>query len=185
MVADDARTVARLEAELRAIRSDNASLRRRELALIGELAEACGQQAAMLELLRLLTGPPPDLQPAFEIVARSAAVLCDAVFSGVHLFDGQGITLDAQHNIRPDELELLQRQVFPLRPERQSAVGRAVHDRRVVHIPDIRSDPGYRLPVLQASAGFRTVLAVPMLREGIPVGIAPGLSRLASTSMRC
>lgn len=145
-------------------------MRRRQAALVGELGEALGQQAATAEILRVLSRLPADAQPVYELVAKSAATLCDAVFSGVHLFNGQHITLDAQHNIPPDELRLLQRHVFPLRPGRESAAGRAVHDRVPVHIHDIRRDPSYRLPVLQSSSGFRTVLAVPMLRGGVPIG---------------
>src|SRR5262245_53337947 len=119
MMPDDARTVERLEAELRQVRAENAALRQREAALVGELAGARAQQAATAEIVRIMSRPPTAAAPVFEQVAERAARLCDAVFSGVHLFDGARITLDAQHNIPPAELELLQRHVFPLRPERE------------------------------------------------------------------
>ena len=51
-----------------------------------------------------------------------------------------------------------------------SATGRAILDRAVVHIRDIREDPDFRTPRLQMMQGFRTILAVPMIREGIPIG---------------
>ncbi len=90
--------------------------------------------------------------------------------SSVHRFDGELITLDAYHNIPPEEVALLRRDVFPFRPSRGSGNGRAVLDRSTVHIHDVRIDPEYQLPVVQTLAGYRALLAVPMLRDGIPIG---------------
>jgi signal transduction histidine kinase len=135
-----------------------------------QVTEALEQQTAMAEILRIMSNSFTDVQPIFDMIARSAARLCDAEFSGVHLSDGQVITLDAHYNIRPDELEIRQRSVFPLKVGRESAVGRAVHDRATVHIPDIRTDPVYKVEALQTASAHRTVLAVPMLREGVPIG---------------
>ena len=97
--------------------------------------------------------------------------------SGVHRFDGELISLDAHHDIPPDELELLRRDVFPFRPNRGSANGRAVLDRRTVHIHDIRTDPEYQLSSPANAGRLPGSLAVPMLREGTPIGT---ISRLAA-----
>ncbi|MBI3457339.1 MAG: GAF domain-containing protein [Candidatus Rokubacteria bacterium] len=135
-----------------------------------DLTEALDQQTATSEILRVISSSPTDVQPVFDAIAQSAVKLCDAAFAGVSRFDGELITLDAHYNMPPDEVELLRRHVFPLRPDRGSATGRAVLDRAIVHIHDIRSDPEYRFPVAQALPSHRTVLAVPMLREGAPIG---------------
>ena len=59
----------------------------------------------------------------------------------------------------------------PVKPERGSATGRALLEGRVVHIPDARADPEYRFAEAQRSDGFRTILGVPMMREGVAIGV--------------
>ena len=83
-------------------------------------------------------------------------------------------TFTAHHNVTPSELETL-RGMYPQPAIRGTATGRAIVDRRIIHIHDIREDPEYTSPARQA-LGFRTVLAVPMLRDGEPIG-ALGLWR--------
>ena len=60
---------------------------------------------------------------------------------------------------------------IPIEPERGSASGRALLDGRVVHIPDVQADPEYTLVEAQRLGAFRTILCVPMLREGVPIGV--------------
>src|SRR5205814_4027061 len=59
----------------------------------------------------------------------------------------------------------------PVVPERGSAIGRALLEGAVVHIPDVQADPDYSFAEAQRLGGFRTMLGVPMLREGIPIGV--------------
>ena len=59
----------------------------------------------------------------------------------------------------------------PIEPERGSAIGRALLERRVVHIPDVEADPEYTFTEAKRLGGFRTMLAVPMLRDGIATGV--------------
>ena len=99
--------------------------------------------------------------------------MCEATFAALHRFDGQVVTFDAHHGMTEPEVEESRRR-FPRPPDRDIAVGRAILDRQVAHIHDIRRDPEYRVTVGQMS--FRTVLAVPLLREGKAVG-AMGLWR--------
>src|SRR5262249_43236923 len=65
---------------------------------------------------------------------------------------------------------------IPVRLERGTATGRALLERRVIHIPDVLNDPDYTFAKAQELGGFRTALGVPMLREGVPMGVL-GLSR--------
>jgi GAF domain-containing protein len=78
--------------------------------------------------------------------------------------------LDAQFGVPSEELSILKGKVFPLPLSRESATGRAILDRSIIHIPDIRGDATFHTPFLQHMTGYRTVLAVPMLCEGVPIG---------------
>jgi GAF domain-containing protein len=138
-----------------------------------DLTEALEQQTATSEILRVIASSPTDLQPVFDAIVGSAARLCDATFAALHRFDGQVLTFDAQHGMTEPEIQESRRR-FPLPPGREIAVGRAILDRRIAHIHDIRRDPDYLLTEGQMS--FRTILAVPLLREGKAVG-ALGLWR--------
>jgi GAF domain-containing protein/anti-sigma regulatory factor (Ser/Thr protein kinase) len=138
--------------------------------LFNETKEALERQTATAEVLRVISSSPTDVQPVFEMVVRNAGTLCGAAFGGLHRLDGGRITLDAHYGIPEDELLILQRDVFPLAISRESATGRAILDREVVHIRDIREDPGFRTPRLKTMQNYRTILAVPMMREGVPLG---------------
>ena len=138
-----------------------------------ELMMALDQQTATSEILRVISQSPTDLKPVFDAIVDSAARLCQAAFGVLHRFDGQDLTFEAQHGIREAQLERV-RHYFPQPARRDMAVGRAVLDRSVTHIHDIRVDPEYVIRSFQED--YRTVLAVPLMREGVPVG-ALGLWR--------
>jgi signal transduction histidine kinase/DNA-binding response OmpR family regulator len=153
---------ARLYAEASA-RAQEAETRSREL------AEALERETATSEILRVISSSPTDLQPVFDSIARRGATLCVAAFGSVVRSDGQTMTLAAQWSMNPQELEVA-RGLFPMPATRGTSAGRAILERRVVHIADIRSDPEYSATAAQQATGYRTVLAVPMLREGRPIG---------------
>ena len=138
-----------------------------------DLTEALEQQTATGEILRVIASSPTDLQPVFDAIVGSANRLCEATFAALHRFDGQVVTFDAHHGMTESEVEESRRR-FPQPLDREIAVGRAILDRRIAHIHDIQRDPEYRVTAGQMS--FRTVLAVPLLREGKAVG-ALGLWR--------
>jgi GAF domain-containing protein/anti-sigma regulatory factor (Ser/Thr protein kinase) len=133
-----------------------------------ELTEALEHQTATSEVLAAISSSPTEVQPVFDAIARSATELCGATSGGVDLFDGELIHLASHHNWSPKALEAM-RQVYPAAPSRGFASARAILTRSVVHIPNISEDPEYTAtPVIEI--GFRSVLAVPMLREGEPIG---------------
>ncbi len=140
-----------------------------------ELSEALEQQTATSEILRVISQSQRDAQPVFEVIATSALKLCDGTFGGVYTYDGHLLRLAAADGFGPDGIEVL-RQSFPRVPGRARATDRAVLTREVVYIPDVREDPEYELHGLGEAAGFRSVLCVPMLREGRPIG-AIGVAR--------
>src|SRR5262249_11603820 len=94
--------------------------------------------------------------------------LCEAANSGVFRFDGELIHLVAYDNWDPQVLAAVQRE-FPRPPSRGSATARAIVTRAVVHIPDVAADPEFTAASL-VRAGFRSELAVPMLRDDQPIG---------------
>ncbi len=147
---------------------ENARLIHEQQARNRDLTEALEQQTATAEILRVISSSPTDLQPVFEAIVGSAARLCEATFAALHRFDGQVITFEAHHGMTEPEVQET-RSRFPRPPDRDIAVGRAILDRRIAHIHDIRRDPEYQVRAGQTT--FRTVLAVPLLRESTPVGV--------------
>jgi GAF domain-containing protein len=136
-----------------------------------DLTEALEQQTATSEILRVISSSHTDLQPVFDAVLHSAGRLCDAAFGALQLFDGERLTLDAHYGISPEDVAMLREHVFPMRPDWGSSIGRAVISRAVVHIPDIRTDPEYRVSAVQTREGYRTALSIPMRRGDVAVGV--------------
>jgi signal transduction histidine kinase/methyl-accepting chemotaxis protein len=133
-----------------------------------ELTEALEQQTATAEILRVISGSPTDVQPVFDTIASSAVRLCDGLFSTVHRYDGELVHLVAHFNLTTDALDMVQ-QIYPMRLSREMMSGRAILTRAVVHVQDILEDPEYHRELALAGR-FRSMLSVPMLREGNPVG---------------
>ena len=133
-----------------------------------DLEEALEHQTATSEVLSAISRSPTEVQPVFDAIARSATELCDATSGGVDRFDGEFIHLAAHCNWTPEALAAM-RQIYPATPGRGFASARAILTRSVVHIPDISLDPEYTATAV-VGVGFRSVLAVPMLRDGEPIG---------------
>jgi GAF domain-containing protein len=131
-----------------------------------QVTDALDQQTATSEILRVISQSPTDVQPVFDTIARSAVTLCDALGGNVQRFDGEFMHLVANHNWAPADLA---RRRLPIRPTRNRGAGRAVLSREVVHIPDVLEDAEYS-PDVALAGGWRTILSVPILSEGNPVG---------------
>ena len=145
-----------------------AGLERKVEARTRELTEALAQQTATSEILRVISSSPTDVQPVLDAVAESAARLCGAVDAMVIRVDG-GMIRRVAHVGHITS-------VSDVRPvTRDTPTGRAIVERRTIHIVDIieefaRGD--YReARALQQGSGFRTVLAVPLMREDAVIGV--------------
>jgi len=135
-----------------------------------QVTETLEQQTATSEILRVISSSPTDVQPVFETITESAVQLSGALFGSVYRFDGELIHLVAHHNYPSAALEFSQR-TFPMAPSRQVFTGRAILERAVVHVPDVSQDQELTLVRdLAAVVGFQSVLSVPLLREGSPIG---------------
>src|SRR3974390_2375131 len=134
-----------------------------------ELEEALQYQTATSEVLGIIRRSPADAQPVFDAIVQSAVRLCGAIFGVVYLYDGDRVRIAATNNFTPAATnQLLELQQLK-RPERTHLGGRAILDCKVIHVHDVLADPEYSRE-LALAGGWRAVLAVPLLREGKPVG---------------
>ncbi len=134
-----------------------------------DLGESLDQQTATGEILRVISSAQTDVQPVFEAIAANALRLCDATFSTIFRYDGSLIHLEALRNVSPEGTAAI-RDAFPMPVGRGGASARAILTRSIVHIADVREDPEYALQGLSQAAEFRSILAVPMLHDGKPIG---------------
>jgi GAF domain-containing protein/CheY-like chemotaxis protein len=134
-----------------------------------DLTESLEQQTATSEILRVISQSQSDVQPVFETIAANARKLCDATFGGVWTYDGELLHLAATAGFSTNGLEAVRRS-YPMRPGRGAANARSILTRDVVYIPDVREDPEYESFGVAQAAGFLSVIAVPMLRDGSPIG---------------
>src|SRR5215468_6129113 len=131
-----------------------------------DLAETQEQQTATAEILRVISSSPTDIQPVFAAVLRSAARLCEASDATIFQVDADGLRLVAHEGPIPSD------PVGSIRLIRGRVVGRAVLDRRTIHVADLQAevDEYPESSVLARSYGFRTVLNVPLLRGAEAIG---------------
>jgi signal transduction histidine kinase len=134
-----------------------------------ELTETLARQTATGEVLRAISRAQTDTRPVFDIIAASALRLCGAGYGQVTLYDGEWLHLAALDSVNPEGVEALRRR-FPMRADRGSAMGRAIQTRAVAQIPDVLEDPAYAFKSYVVTMGFRSILVVPMLRQGAPIG---------------
>ena len=159
----------RRQVELLQTFADQAAIAIENVRLFNETKEALEQQTATADILKVISRFNTDLQPVFDAIAANALGLCRATTGWVYRFDGELIHIASAHGLRPDALEVL-RQDYPMRPGRGAATARAITTCSVVYIPNIRDDDEYALQDLAGAAAYLSVLSVPMLLEGKPIG---------------
>jgi GAF domain-containing protein len=133
-----------------------------------QVTEALEQQTATAEILRVISQSPTDVQPVFDTISSSASRLCGGIAAIVTRFDGEMIHLVAHHNPRLG-VEPVTARLYPRRPGRDTSVARAILECSIVHIPDAEKDPELA-PNLARDVRAGSFLAVPMLRDGRPIG---------------
>ena len=134
-----------------------------------ELSETLAYQTATSEVLRLIARSPIELKSVFDMIAHNAKELCQGQFSGVFQYDGKLIYLAGHHGLAPKGIDKHQK-VPPGSPDLETAIGRAIAGRTIVHIPDVHADPDYSPIALAQASSMRCIVAVPMLREDKAVG---------------
>jgi two-component system, NtrC family, sensor kinase len=121
-------------------------------------------------VLKVISRSTFDLQPVLQTLVENATRLCDARTGAIIRPDGDVYRLAVAYGLSPEYKEFLERNPVP--PSgRKSITGRVVSERRTIHIHDVLADPDFQWNEAQKVGGFRTVLGVPMLREGTPIGV--------------
>jgi two-component system NtrC family sensor kinase len=133
-----------------------------------ELAEALEHQTAMREVLSIISRSPKSVQPVLDSIVESAVRLSGALFAVIHLTDGEYLRLGASNHRDPDVLGRFFDE--PVRIDRSIIAGRALLDGRSVQVSDVLADPEYAHDFAKAGQ-WRSVLAVPMMRNGSPLGV--------------
>ncbi|TIM79080.1 MAG: GAF domain-containing protein [Mesorhizobium sp.] len=134
-----------------------------------EATEALEYQTATSDVLGVISRSPTDVQPVFNMIAQSAARLCEAQFCFVYRYDGQLLHFVAHHGITEESVEIV-RNTFPVAPTRGSAAERAILYLEVAQIPNLTLDSEFTHRAAAAFSGLRSAVAVPMLRDGLPIG---------------
>jgi two-component system NtrC family sensor kinase len=137
--------------------------------LLNELRESLQQQTATADALKVISRSNFDLQTVLDTLTESAARLCDADMAAITRQKGAAYYYVTNYGFPPDFAEYAKS--FPLEPGRGTGVGRALLEAKPVQIPDVRADPEYTWVGAKKLGGFGTALAVPMLREGNPIGV--------------
>jgi signal transduction histidine kinase len=154
-----------------ALQESYAGLERKVEERTQELRETLEQRTATAEVLRVISSSPADLEPVYAIILENITRLCEANIAALFLYDDGVLTAAASYGTTPVFAEHLRRS--RPRPSHETSTRLAALERRVVHVADLLSDPAFSPSPrdLYETENVRTVLSVPMIREGKLVGV--------------
>jgi len=132
-----------------------------------DLRESLTYQTAISNVLNVISRSPSDIQPVLDTIAETAQHLCQSEHAYIFRLDGDRYHLAAARDVRTERIEFLRDN--PIAPDRGSTVGRVALERRPIHIMDALADSEYKLSMV--GHGGRTILGVPLLRDGVAIGV--------------
>jgi len=137
--------------------------------LLNELRESLQQQTATADVLKVISRSTFDLKSVLQTLVESAGRLCGADYATITRQKDGVLFFAEAYGYSSEFIEYVK--ATPVERARGTATGRALLEGRVIHIADVLADPDYTWAEAQRLGGYRTVLGVPMLREGIPIGV--------------
>jgi two-component system NtrC family sensor kinase len=152
--------------------ADQAVIAIENVRLFNETKDALARQTATSEILRVISNSPTNVQPIFDAIVESALRLCDGLYSSVFRVEGDMLHPVAHNHMSPESLRMFERS-WPISVRSPgSLICQAIRDRTVVHVSDLESGLTVPEAVRERSRilGQRSMLVVPMLRDGIPIG---------------
>jgi GAF domain-containing protein len=149
--------------------ADQAAIAIDNVRLLDELRQSLDQQTATADMLKLISRSTFDLKSVLNTLVESAARLCAADITTISREKDGHYHVVAAYGFPPGFQDYYE--TMPMDQGRGSLFGRILLERKPVQIVDVLADPEYAMHELQKRAGFRTVLGVPLLRDGVPIGL--------------